>query len=326
MLQYSPKSIAMKSTKPFPLPPTFRLTALAVFLCASCEVQAALMVYEGFNGYSPGANFANASSPNSNTVGLDKSTNFGGAAHSNLTYSTTGLTFGDLLTSGGSVQFGTTTSILSAKSALTSAFTGTLYSSFLVNFTSKGSSSSHGFLTRITDNNDNDTGGRINAFADSRSNSVNAAIAYGSAYGSPALNATTGLVEGSTYIVISSFENIGINLADSTGIGRLYALTLSQFTAMTASPNWESYLNNTTVGTGANEISVRVSRAATTGTVTLGADAEDFFQIVTTGNAGAFDELRYGSTLDAVIPLIPEPSSALLTAIGMLAVLKRRRR
>ncbi|MBX3743310.1 MAG: PEP-CTERM sorting domain-containing protein [Akkermansiaceae bacterium] len=317
----------MVAPKPSPLVSTFRRIIFAALLSTGCQVHAALLIHEGFNGYTAGSGFAAGTTPNANTTGLDTSTNFGGSGHANLTYSESGLTFGNLATSGGSMRFGTTTSVLSARSSLTSSFTGTLYSSFLINFSAKGTSASHGFVTRISDNINDDTGSRLNSFADSRSgSSLNAGIAYGSAYGSPTLNASTGLITDTTYIVISSFTNIGGNLATSNGTGTLYALTLSQFAAMTASSNWEGYLNDTPVGTEADQISVRVSRNATTGTPTLGADADDFFQVVTSGNSGAFDELRYGSTLEAVVPLIPEPSSALLASLGAFGFLHRRRR
>lgn len=303
----------------------FYCSILASIFFPISSAYSALISYEGYT-YGASANFGSLS-PNGNTVGLDTSSAYTGSGLTNLTYTSSGMTFGNLVTSGGAVNFGTATTVLAAKSSLTSAYTGMLYSSILVNFTSKGSNASHGFVTRIADSATTDTGSRINSFADSRSgSSLNAGIAYGGVYNSGTKNATTGLDLGQTYIVITSWSRVGEDFSAENGVGILYALTLEQFGAMTASSNWQDYLTATEIGANADQISVRVvSNLANTGSATLGADLEDYFHTVTSGNSGTFDELRYGSTLESVLPLIPEPSSVMLASLASLTLFRRCR-
>lgn len=316
--------------------PKFRSSfgILALFLLQAYSASAALLVYEGYQ-YGESANFGSLT-PNEHTVGLDTSTSYSGSdnRNTNLTYNSTSMSFGNLLTTGGSVTFGTSTTILAPKSALTSSVTGNLYSSLLVNFTHQGGGGAQGFLTRITANDTDDGGAKLHSFADSRSNSTNSSIAYGSGYNSPASNAPSGLAIGVTHVVITRWTGINGDFVTSPGTGTIFALTLGQFAAMTASPDWEAYLDDPfrSVGVGDDQIAVRHNSNPatkphnTTGNLTVGGEGvTEFFQILTTGNSGTFDEMRYGTTLESVLPLIPEPSSALLASLAPLALLRRRR-
>ncbi len=206
----------------------------AVLLAASfVPSQAALLVYEGFN-YTTGSAL-NTITPNASTTGLDKTTAYGGSGVANYTVQS-GLTFGSLTTTGGSISSAAgVTAVGAVKLSLTS-YVGTLWSSYLVNFSSVSNAAvGNGALTRVS-NDASNNGERFNSYADSRipsgSPTTNLGIAYNAA--SNITVGTTSLSLNTTYILISKYTNVGSAINSGTGTGTLYALSLSQFNSFIA--------------------------------------------------------------------------------------------
>lgn len=282
------------------------------------QSQASLLVYEGFVGYS--GNLGSAT-PNSNTIGLNQSVAYTGAGVANYTVNASSLSFGsNFLTNGGSVTTTSGTSVAAATMALGSSYVGTLYGSYLVQLTSKGSAAGDGALARIANTAAN-VGERFESFADSRSSSTN----IGAAYDSTAAVGSTGLATGTTYLMLSCFTNVGSALSGGagSGIATVYALTLAQYESFLAAGATQSYLDSAAVGTGSSEITGRVSDTVTSGTYSF--STGNFAQFVSVADVAQFDEMRYGTTLADVIP-VPEPSTFVLAAAGLGALYVLRRR
>ncbi|WP_166442900.1 PEP-CTERM sorting domain-containing protein [Phragmitibacter flavus] len=302
------------------------LTCLATVLVLG-QAEAALLVYEGFDGYGAAGAVIGTPVPNANTLGLDKTiayraTNWRNAA---------GLTFGALQTSGGAVAYdAANATYLSTKLDLngnpgtTSSFTGTLYGSYLVNITSVGSDlGGNGVQTRVSEAFNSSLNSHFFSDADTRNaTSLNPAVGYGGTV----TTTNSPLVASTTYLMISRFTNVGTTLGGGvTGVGSLFVLTEAQFANMLLQPNWELYLDNpsTTVGTGAGQIYGRANTAATT-TAFNGFNDDLYLHFLAVAN-GVFDEFRYGDSLVSVLP-IPEPGRGLLMMIGLSGVFLRRRR
>lgn len=273
---------------------------------------ASLLVYEGFNGYTSGV--LEGQNPNANTVGLDLNVGYyDGATTSraaNYTIQTTSLSLGALQTSGGSLQFTQTpANVIGTDLDIGGTpFTGTLWSSYLVNITTKGSNAGDGAVIRIgTTPSDSSATSHFNSWADSRSSSGNVAVGYGS---TGTNSTTTGLTTGTTYLVINRFTNVG---GGSGGTASMWVLDAAQFTAFL-----ETDRSATSLGTAA---------ATNTLTGTFVFSSTQAFGIVTVNDAGTYDELRFGSTLAAVTPTtVPEPASmAAVMGIGCGLLLLRRR-
>lgn len=292
--------------------------ALAVMSAISSH--AALLVYEGFD-YTAGSTLNNVK-PNASTVGLNTAANYGGGAPSGFVVQGAGLTFGSLQTSGGSVKATGGTATAAVSLSLASSYTGTLWSSYLVNISSFSTGSTDGALIRLSDNTST-TGERFNSYADSRGTvSSNVGVAYNAS--NNIVVGTSALSLNTTYIILSSYTNVGTNIALNGGTGSLYALSLAQFNSFLAAGATESYLNSTALGTGAGNITGRVSGTnSQAGTYSFATG--NYTHFVNVGDTTTFDELRYGSTLSDVIP-VPEPATIGLAACGLLAGVALRRR
>lgn len=291
---------------------------VSAFLLAASLVQsqAALLVYEGFN-YSAGSAL-NTIKPNASTVGLDKTVAYAGNGAANYVTGS-GLTFGALTTSGGSISSAASvTAVGSAKLSL-NTYVGTLWSSYLVSFSSISNASvGDGALTRVA-NDASNNGERFNSYADSRipsgSPTTNVGISYNAA--SNVTVGSTSLSINTTYIIISKYTNVGSAINAGTGIGTLYALSLSQFGSFLSAGGTEAYLNSATVGTGSSDVTGRVSNTNSVSSTYL-FQSGAYAQFVNVGDGVTFDELRYGSTLTDVVP-VPEPGVLGLASLGALA-------
>jgi hypothetical protein len=289
----------------------FILTAVTTVVPAS----ATLLVYEGFNGYTAAGTRLDAYKPNANTVGLDTNVTYydgGGSRTANYTLDAASLSLGSLQTSGGSLKFTSGTNVIGADLNLSSAFTGTLWNSYLVRLTTQGTSNGNGAVLRVGATPADSTNGYFNSFADSRAdaNTAHVSIAYGPAGTSQPNNGTAALATNTTYIIISRFTNVGSTLSTGTpGEATLWALTESQFTAF--------------INSGGNEAALAGTTVTATATQTIASGNYAFsssqaFGLVTVGDAGTYDELRFGSTLADVTPTaIPEPAAtAVILGIG----------
>lgn len=314
-----------------------------ISLVTAPEVHAALLVYDGY-GYVEGTSL-NGTVPGANTVGLG-STAYGGTAANNYTVNANSLTFSNLATTGGSISFttgtnavvgtvqfgaGTSTPYVGADVYLGTAttYTGTLYNSYLVklNTTPTTSTTVEG---RVSDSTAA-LGQRFISAADSRvtTNGTRPSVSYDNSDASggiPTLTTTPlGTIE--TYLMISKFTGVGSTLTDvNQAFATLYILTASQFDSFIAAGGTESYLDAATIGSSGTQITGRATDGNnnTSGTPDFGNG--DFVQYLTISSSGTIDETRYGTTLADVIPLIPEPSSFALSAIGSLLVVLRRNR
>lgn len=307
---------------------TLHLLPAALLLSSSPAARAVTYAYEGFNGYSSGALSPQAVS--SNTVGLNTSTTItnAGAAGLNNTFQSGGMSFSDLAVTGGSALFSSSNG---GASYIGYAYngtnvSGTLYSSYLVNI---GTAQNVASVVSLRVNLTSTTGGSssyFHAFAD-----VNGSTFTGSQYEtSNAFTASTqSLAVGTIYAVIGRFTNVGTALSAGTpGVGTTYVLTADQFDFFKAGGFTDAELDAATIGSGSSNITSRVSDAnVTTGTFTLNSGNAIQFG---PGNAGvnqsvAYDELRFGSSLNDVLP-VPEPSVSLtlLAALGFLTAGRRR--
>lgn len=295
----------------------------ALILASSlATTRAALLVYEGFN-YTSGAAL-NTLTPNASTVGLDKTVAYAGNGVANYTTGS-GLTFGSLTTIGGSITSAANlTAVGSAKMSL-SSYVGTLWSSYLVNFSSMSTAAvGNGALTRVANDIAN-SGERFNSYADARLQSGSPTTNLGISYNA-ANNVTVGstsLSLNTTYIIISKYTDVGSMISAGTGTGTLYALSLSQFDSFISAGGTEAYLNAASIGTGAANVTGRVSNTnSTTSTYLFQSGA--YAEFVNVSDGVTFDELRYGSTLTDVVP-VPEPGTLALVAAGVLGLFVSRR-
>ncbi len=201
-----------------------------------------------------------------------------------------------------------------------STYTGTLWSSYLVSFSSISNTAlGDGALTRVANDTSNN-GERFNSYADSRTPSgsptSNLGISYNAA--SNITVGTTALSLNTTYILISKYTNVGSAINAGTGTATLFALTLSQFNSFIGAGGTESWLTSAGIGTGSSEVTGRVSNTNSVSSTYL-FQSGGFTQFVNVNDGVTFDELRYGSTLADVTP-VPEPSVLGLSGLGVVGV------
>ena len=297
----------------------------AVLSLATLPCSAALLVYEGFTGYSV-ANLSLAT-PNDNTIGLAKNAAYAGTAPEGYVLSA-GLNFAGLASSGQAVTYSSSsTSVASAELLLNSTVAngGTLYSSYLVNTGTKSAASGNGTELRISE--DSGSGGtRYRSFSDSRGSTTNMGLFYSGTSNATIADSGVALTSGTTYLMINTFANVNVALSvgppEVAGIGQSFALTETQFATMLAYPGGpQAFLND--AATNNSLVTAYATNTANTGN--NGFISGDFMQMVKVSSGGTMDELRYGDSLESVIP-VPEPASGLLALFGIGAVAVRRRR
>lgn len=331
MLEATQPHPSMKTMTPKSLLPLLAIAFAGVLLSSS--LSAAILVSENYDSKALGDLIGQNSALGS--TGLTGNYIFNGAGlNTSQSYNVVagGLAFSSYSgTSGNSLQATSSNTGATAVAGLSlaaSPYTGTLYSSYLINFSAL--STSGGFAsTRITPASGSvGSASRFNLGADT---GVNSAINPGIAYDNATTAAGTNLTINTTYMMIGRFTNVGTALSGSTeGVATMFALTAAQWDSFIAGGGTDSYLDGATVGTAAGEISARVADAAvTTGTYSFANG--NFVQLVesasTTGSTQTykFDNMLYGTSL-ADVSVIPEPSTAILGAVGALALLLRRRR
>lgn len=317
-----------------PISPHTILPAAAIFAICSLSLassaQAALLVYEGFNGYGAAGTPLNTQTANGNTTGLTGA--YGGNGNANVgVIATSGISFGSLQTSGSALTIPNNTVVIGGTLSLASSYSGTLWSSYLVRFNAPHSTTGgNGMEIRISDSISGTTNARLRVFADTRSGTPNViGVDYNTSdlsgignSGDPALltGTTSPSTPGTDYILISSFTNVGAGIVGS-GTATTWALTLAQFEAMISSGiPAESYLGGATLG--------QYYAKASNTDAELASDTfenGDFVQIVSVGDNVTLDEIRFGTELADVIP-VPEPASMLLGLAGLGAVALRRKR
>lgn len=309
----------------------FALTAV-VFGVSS--LSAAIIIHEPFNGYAAGTLIGQA--PNGNTTGLLTSGVYA-TSGGTFNFNSTGLTFGSgattLATSGGSLTASNGGGqSFSGPINLTTAYTGTLYNSFLYRTTSQGTSLiADTFRQSIS----SDTASANQRFRlDPISGDGNNDNVGGAYLGSAPTNGTGEAALATTYIFLGRFTRVGQTLSAGTpGEATIYMLTEDQFNNFKAGGLTDLELDGASVGALATNVSGKVTASAASGTNNFLSATGLFYQIASAGSGAnlvsSFDELRYGDSYDAVTPLsaIPEPTSVSLAILGGLGMLlwKRRR-
>jgi hypothetical protein len=287
-----------------------------LLLGSAVKSSAALLVYEGFSGYSNDSALTNLT-PNANTVGLARSgegSTYGNDSGSNQPggmriNNSAGLTMGSLQTIGGAVRYGTSTYV--AHSVLTTTTTGTVvWGSFLVNpdiVLGGDGNGSRGMEVRLNSSSvSNSSDVFFRASPDSRASTDLITVSYDA--GLSNAGSTVAMTPGTTYLILSRFD------FGASGGATLWAMNLSQFNAFIAADRSDSFLNN------AANFTARVTDAQAG---TYGWDG-NYLEFVSSGVSGYLDEIRFGESIIDVTP-IPEPTTVAIAGIaGFLFTFRRR--
>jgi hypothetical protein len=289
----------------------------ALFLLSLNSAQAQLTVYDGFDTtLSDGVVFTGASAVGATSIGFQSGTNWSltnsSAGVNRISFTTTGLSLGGLLNTGGAVRVRPIVdsgfpdgSFVSVSRPIAEA-TSTFFTSYL--FRNEGAYSQFGVTDVILGGN-TDTSGKIAlspkeydqaaGFGSTRINNQNQSPVNGP-------NATN---VDETYIMIAK-----VTAGTDTTV-KNWVLSASQFDAFKAAGSTETYLD--TVGnvtqSGTN------TRTGYNATLNAGDNISLFgYNNQTT----VFDEFRIGASLIDVTP-VPEPMM-LITVTGLLLAARRR--
>jgi hypothetical protein len=304
--------------------PLLRAVVLAtisgVFLFPA-SAPAALLVYEGFVGYTA-ANLDLAGAPNANTIGLDTTVEYAGTSIASYTLVGTSLSFGSrFTTNGGSVSVAGATAVAAAKLKLNSPpgspYTGTLFSSYLINITSRATSGSNlgGGIRVATDT--GPTNEHFLNYADNRTSGNNVAAGYDDGTN---ISGSAALGTGTTYLMLSRFTLVGSATGSATAT--TWAFTQAQYESFLDLGGTEAVL----LGLTATGYTAKATDTATLPVASNAFSDSTYEQIVNAGLTAQWDEIRYATTVEEVTGRpIPEPATSLLALLG-LALLHRRRR
>jgi len=293
------------------------LLAAAAILTISPS-HAALLVYEGFNGYSTGTLTGQAAT---NTTGLTGS--YGQGAGGQIVAQTQGLTFSNLVVSGGSAANSSTTpSAVGVKLDTDISFTGTLYSSYLVQLGSSSTTSSSVTVGMNTNTTTSSASRYFNSSADLSTNS-SPGVSYGSSAKS---GGPTVLSTATTYVMISRYTNVGLSTSvEAPGQATLWILTEAQFDYFKNGGFSDEELDGAGVGDANSDVFLRVNSAQVTdgSTYSFGGAIQFGLTNPSAGAAYIIDEVRYGSSLNDVLP-IPEPKIGALVfgTFSLLALMR----
>ncbi len=277
---------------------------MLAMLAGTCAGNAAPLIYEGYDyaladGASMNGVVTTATGLSGDYAVGGTGTGGIGSGGSNVVYAAAGLTFGTNYppVSGGAVRLsaaqGTTSSILGAEIDLP-AQSGTLWSSYLVNFTSKGTTNNPTAQARVSGAQTSGSNNRFNSLADSFSN-LSTGISYGGGTITTGGGAT--LTVGDTYLMLSQYTDVG---TAGGGTATLWIFDLDGF------DDWM------TLGGGLEDNLGTYSLASQTATSDMQTDfgPGDFYQLGISNASGSsaaqtvvYDELRWGTSLDDVLPL-----------------------
>lgn len=306
--------------------------AAAGLALASNPAPAALMVYEGFNGYNNAVELK-GQAVNANTIGLDKTTNWGDNNGSPWDL-VPGLAFGSGNTQleiyGDAVsRRNNASAVLSSELDIDSAhlngqgqYVGTLYTSYLVQFDyglSNASPNGNVHIALTSNLNDNNQRRfRSGARRGDNSNANNQAVGVGYTGGSFGNGSGHVNVDGETFMILGRFTRVGETISAGTpGVGTVWALTSDQFDHFKAN-DWAG-IDLAAVGTASNQVKGKSEHTVTSTTINL-LNNSLFLQIGSGSTSDAiitFDEWRMGASFDDVTPVVPEPSSIASVLLGL---------
>ena len=281
------------------------LVAMVCVLIVAAPSQGSVLVYEPFKGYTAGEIVGQ--NPNANTVGMDTSTSY------------------EFMGSGGTTRHhgddvrhspdywrrikcssltGNSLCKIGTYLSLGSSYTGTLYSSYLVDLTSIPSEGEAIIRATITDF--GSSGYRLNSYPDGWTTRMPAVQYYGA--GPEGGSGTTELAVGTTYIMLNRFTNVGEAVSvENPGVATGWTLTSEQFASFLAGGQNDAYLDAATVGTGANQVLNKMVNTESVVTATF--ENGNYFQMAASNQASlgiaaaaTFDEFRYGASLADVTP------------------------
>jgi hypothetical protein len=322
-----------------PFPPGGRVVCLSIFACIAlggfCESRGSVIVYEGFDYGATESNLGGLG--NTTELGLQGTWVNNGGAGTTTQYMPSGLTFSDLLVSGGLAQInaiGAGTGDRTAGAArqiAVDAQTGTLWGSYLFNPISDAAARSvssllHGNAANITDN---------TAYFSLANNEFNVGVGgvrISNSAGGGAAAATGGvtLTLNTTYLYLFKLENIGA-AGGTPQSATMWMLNEAQFDNFKSGGLDEAELNSAAIGAGATGVMQRATRT-TAGLAAPGTfDGTDFLRFFNFSGGELitqFDEIRFANGSLAEVAPVPEPSTfvAIASGIGVLLGLQRTRR
>ncbi len=329
----------------------FLALAAGGMLAGASAASAGLLVYEPFNYGDSGFNFSTTASsnptPNASTVGLDTTVNWTKTNSSTWSYNPAGLAMGTgtvtLSTTGGRLNGDGSNPAPSVAARLdqTGSTTGTLWSSMLGKKTGQWNGGTSGGPQARIQEAASDThsidqvrfGMNVETYHNkSATTEKRPAVAYGNdgakSNGGGEANADAQIALDTTYLFIARYTHVGDALSVGTpGVATMWVLTEAQFDAFkTLGGITEAELDAATTGTLATQVTAKAVRSQTSGTFTFGDD--DFLAIGAFGTSadGQVDEIRYGTEIGNVVPLIPEPASTAGIVLAGAGLLARRRR
>ncbi len=314
------------------------LLLVGATLLAVPSLQATLLVYEGFDyGGSAIANIHDTAGTATGTQGNWTVTNVipsGGAASS--AYQSTGLSFGsNFATSSGGALLQTTrysgaNAQTSATLRLNTTTTGTLWGSYLVNYTALALAGSGAAVQGIgTDS----TGATVNLGNRVNTNTVATSRTTSAFYdNSLTTSGATAFLTGTNYLVLSRFTNVGTTLsAGAPGVATVWYFTQSDYDNwITTGGGLESNLTAYAFKTQTDSVTSGLISFSDSGYLTLKTDAPD--NNTASQGTAVYDELRYGTDLsDVVGAAVPEPSSyaalaGLAALVGSICLRRRSNR
>jgi hypothetical protein len=220
--------------------------------------------------------------------------------------------------------------VLSASLNLSQAGTGTLYSSYLVQFTTLSTTPNGGGNQVRIKNTGNNTN-LFQASAKTASATFTPGVAYGNNTPVNAVKPAEGaaMTTGQTYLVVNTFTNVGSALSVGTpGVATTALFDLASYTT------WVNAGRNESGEFGLSSLALRTaSETVTSGTYTF-ANTNKALQLTTfsgsgTGQNAIFDEIRFGTSLDDVVVAVPEPSTYAAIAgfltLGSALIVRRRK-
>ena len=295
-----------------------KLAALAGLCLLALPVSATLIAYESFDGVSN--SFLNGQETDS-TIGFAGSETWSGTSSTSVrgyNASTAGLTYQNLVTSGGSAEGYRTTTFndtstgtvtLTSSTPLTNISNTELYFSFLINADDyvlrDGDTAAHGVTVSFI----HGTSGA----------SPNIGVFFGGTTGelgilyrgsSNAIQMTDLSLQAGTNLVV-----LGVN-AHSANPNATYSLWLN--------PDLSTNIAST-AAIGSGDYNFDTSFGVVTGNASFGFHGWSLQQRFNGEQSVGIDELRVGETWDSVSP-IPEPSTLVLVGLSLVAAVSMKRR
>jgi hypothetical protein len=279
-----------------------KLGVTLIGLAGALPTQGALLVQEGFDSYEEGALDGQSVRK---AIGLTGSYY---ASESAIEYQSTGLTFGPLAVSGGSIRSASATPAFAGVN-LDAEGQGTIYSAYLVNFDGKERSDASAVRLGINDN----PGGSLetryfNSNADGSDSGVpmtgyDTAPSAGDYYAN--------FDEAGTFLVLARFTNVGSELSpESPGVATMWILTEEQFAYFTANNLLtDAELDAAARGAGADNVRWRIENTVTTGFHSFTGALQ--LSLTSSGSSSTYtmDEIRFGTSLADVAP-VAKPTTA----------------